>query len=135
APYWCHGAAGIGSFLVRLWQATGDERFADLARRSTHAVTERASRAALGQCHGLAGNGDFLLDMAELTGDPVHRAHAADLARLIVTERARRHAQVVFPNEYGDVTTSWSDGSAGILAFLLRTRHTDHRHWMVQRPV
>ncbi|MFJ8297944.1 class IV lanthionine synthetase LanL [Streptomyces sp. NPDC094447] len=135
APYWCHGAAGIGSFLVRLWQATGDERFADLARRSTHAVTERASRAALGQCHGLAGNGDFLLDMAELTGDPVHRAEAEDLARLIVSERARRHAQVVFPNEYGDVTTSWSDGSAGILAFLLRTRHTDHRHWMVQRPV
>ncbi|WP_318211834.1 class IV lanthionine synthetase LanL [Streptomyces sp. SJL17-1] len=135
APYWCHGAAGIGTFLVRLWQATGDDRFGDLARRSTHAVTERASRAALSQCHGLAGNGDFLLDMAAATGDPVYRTMAEDLARLILSERAHRHAQVVFPNEYGDVSTSWSDGSAGILAFLLRTRHADPRHWMVRLPV
>ncbi|MFJ5136234.1 class IV lanthionine synthetase LanL [Streptomyces sp. NPDC088707] len=134
APYWCHGAAGIGTFLVRLWQATGDDRFGDLAHRSTYAVTERASRAALAQCHGLAGNGDFLLDMADATGDPVHRTMAEDLARLIVSERAQRHAQVVFPNEYGDVSTSWSDGSAGILAFLLRIRHADPRHWMVQLP-
>ncbi|MFF3838089.1 class IV lanthionine synthetase LanL [Streptomyces sp. NPDC001930] len=135
APYWCHGAAGIGTFLVRLWQATGDDRFGDLARRSTHAVTERASRAALAQCHGLAGNGDFLLDMADATGDPVHRTMAEDLARLVLSERAHRRAQVVFPNEYGDVSTSWSDGSAGILAFLLRIRHADPRHWMVQLPV
>ncbi|WP_306325137.1 class IV lanthionine synthetase LanL [Streptomyces venezuelae] len=135
AAYWCHGAAGVGTFLVRLWQATGDDRFGDLAHRATHAVTERASRAALAQCHGLAGNGDFLLDMAGATGDPAHRTAADDLARLLLAERAHRRAQVVFPNEYGDVSTSWSDGSAGILAFLLRIRHADPRHWMVQQPV
>ncbi|WP_236246668.1 class IV lanthionine synthetase LanL [Streptomyces sp. CC210A] len=134
APYWCHGSAGIGSFLVRLWQATGDDRFGALARRAATAVTERAPRAALTQCHGLAGNGDFLLDLAEATGDPAYRAMAEDLARLIVTERAHRDSHVVFPNEYGDVSTSWSDGSAGILAFLLRVRHTAPRHWMVQQP-
>ncbi|MFE1499764.1 lanthionine synthetase LanC family protein, partial [Streptomyces albidoflavus] len=87
------------------------------------------------QCHGLAGNGDFLLDMADATGDPVHHGVAEDLARLIVCERAQRGAHVVFPNEYGDVSTSWSDGSAGILAFLLRIHHTDPRLWMVQLPV
>ncbi|MET9434882.1 class IV lanthionine synthetase LanL [Streptomyces sp. NPDC006551] len=134
APYWCHGAAGIGTFLVRLWKATGDDRFGDLARRGTHAVAERASRAALTQCHGLAGNGDFLLDMADATGDSAYRVMAEELARLILSERAQRHGHVVFPNEYGDVSTSWSDGSAGILAFLLRIRHTDPRHWMVQMP-
>ncbi|MER6518341.1 class IV lanthionine synthetase LanL [Streptomyces sp. NPDC001553] len=134
APYWCHGSAGIGSFLVRLWQRTGDKRFGDLARGATHAVMERASRAALAQCHGLAGNGDFLLDMAEATGDPAYRAMADDLARLLVSERAHRESHVVFPNEYGDVSTSWSDGSAGILAFLLRIRHTDPRHWMIRQP-
>ncbi|MFE5557144.1 class IV lanthionine synthetase LanL [Streptomyces sp. NPDC056544] len=134
APYWCHGSAGIGSFLVRLWWRTGDKRFGDLARGATHAVVERASRAALAQCHGLAGNGDFLLDMADATGDPAYRAMAEDLARLIVSERAHRGGHVVFPNEYGDVSTSWSDGSAGILAFLLRTHHTDSRHWMIQQP-
>ncbi|MFJ5829392.1 class IV lanthionine synthetase LanL [Streptomyces sp. NPDC093089] len=135
APYWCHGAAGIGGFLVRLWQATGDDRFGDLARRSTRAVVERASRAPLTQCHGLAGNGDFLLDMADATGDPVYRSMAGDLARLVVCEKTDRHGQVVFPNEYGDVSTSWSDGSAGILAFLLRLRHPGtSRHWTVQPP-
>ncbi|MFE6377825.1 class IV lanthionine synthetase LanL [Streptomyces roseolus] len=135
APYWCHGSAGIGSFLVRLWRATGDDRYGDLARAAGRAVVERASRAALTQCHGLAGNGDFLLDLADATGDPVHRARAGDLARLLVAERSRRGDHVVFPNEYGEVSTGWSDGSAGILAFLLRVRHTEPRHWMVQPPV
>ncbi|MFJ3892248.1 class IV lanthionine synthetase LanL [Streptomyces sp. NPDC090083] len=134
APYWCHGSAGIGSFLIRLGRRTGDERYDDLARGATHAVLERASRAALTQCHGLAGNGDFLLDMADATGDPAYRAMADDLARLIVSERAHRGSHIVFPNEYGDVSTSWSDGSAGILGFLLRTLHTDPRHWTVQQP-
>ncbi|MCX5389021.1 class IV lanthionine synthetase LanL [Streptomyces sp. NBC_00094] len=134
APYWCHGAAGVGSFLVRLWQETGDDRFGDLARRGAHAVAERSSRAALTQCHGLAGNGDFLLDMAEATGDPVYRAMAEDLSRLLLCERVHRRGHVVFPNEYGDVSTGWSDGSAGILAFLVRIRHSDPRHWMVQQP-
>ncbi|MFJ9813214.1 class IV lanthionine synthetase LanL [Streptomyces sp. NPDC101158] len=134
APYWCHGSAGIGSFLLRLWQATGDDRHADLARGAGQAVVERASRAALTQCHGLAGNGDFLLDLAAATGDPAYREMADDLARLIVSERAHRHSHVVFPNEYGDVSTSWSDGSAGILAFLLRTHHTDPRLWLTEQP-
>lgn len=134
APYWCHGAAGIGTFLVRLWQVTGDDRFGDLARRSTRAVMERASRAPLSQCHGLAGNGDFLLDMSAATGEPAYRAMADEMGRLLLTEGARRHGHVVFPNEYADVSTSWSDGAAGILAFLLRLRHTDPRHWLVQVP-
>ncbi|MCT9089811.1 class IV lanthionine synthetase LanL [Streptomyces sp. ASQP_92] len=134
APYWCHGAAGIGSFLIRLWQATGDERFGDLAHHAARAVMERASRAALTQCHGLAGNGDFLLDMAEATGDPDYRVMADDLATLIATERAHRGTHVVFPNEHGRVSTSWSDGASGILAFLLRSRHPSPRHWMIQQP-
>ncbi|MCH0539249.1 class IV lanthionine synthetase LanL [Streptomyces sp. MUM 203J] len=134
APYWCHGSAGIGSFLVRLWQKTGDKRYGELARGATHAVVERASRAGLAQCHGLAGNGDFLLDMADATGDPAYRAMAEDLARLVVSERTHRAGHVVFPNEYGDVSTSWSDGAAGILAFLLRTRHEDSRLWMIHEP-
>ncbi|MFD9724040.1 class IV lanthionine synthetase LanL [Streptomyces sp. NPDC059072] len=134
APYWCHGSAGIGTFLLRLWQATGDDRYGDLAQGAARAVMERASRAPLTQCHGLAGNGDFLLDLASATGDPAHRAGADAMARLIAAEGAHRDSHVVFPNEYGDVSTGWSDGSAGILAFLLRTHHTDSRLWMIQQP-
>ncbi|MFE1791996.1 lanthionine synthetase LanC family protein [Streptomyces sp. NPDC059525] len=106
----------------------------ELARAAGRAVAERAPRAPLGQCHGLAGNGDFLLDLAKATGDPAHHATAEDLARLITAERAHRGSHVVFPTEYGDVSTGWSDGSAGILAFLLRTRHRDSRLWTIQQP-
>ncbi|MFI2645248.1 class IV lanthionine synthetase LanL [Streptomyces sp. NPDC018610] len=133
-PYWCHGSAGIGTFLVQLYRATGDDRFGDLAHRATRAVAEYASRAPLTQCHGLAGNGDFLLDMAAATQDTAHRALAEELARLILTQRSHRHGHVVFPNEYGDVSTGWSDGAAGILAFLLRLRHTSPRLWTVPPP-
>ncbi|MFD7031525.1 class IV lanthionine synthetase LanL [Streptomyces sp. NPDC059917] len=134
APYWCHGSAGIGTFLLRLWRATGDDRYGDLARGAARAVMERAPRAPLTQCHGLAGNGDFLLDLARATGEPAHRAGAEAMARLIVAEATHRGSHVVLPNEYGDVSTGWSDGSAGILAFLLRTHHTDSRLWMIQQP-
>ncbi|AZM87143.1 class IV lanthionine synthetase LanL [Streptomyces sp. W1SF4] len=134
APYWCHGSAGIGTFLLRLWQTTGDDRFGELARAAARAVVERAPRAPLAQCHGLAGNGDFLLDLAAATEDPAHHAAAEYLARLVVAEGAHRDGHVVFPTEYGDVSTGWSDGSAGILAFLLRTRHNDSRHWTIQQP-
>ncbi|MFF0204559.1 class IV lanthionine synthetase LanL [Streptomyces sp. NPDC005017] len=134
APYWCHGSAGIGSFLLQLWQTTGDDRYRDLATGAARAVMERASRAPLTQCHGLAGNGDLLLDLAAATGDPAHRAGAEAMARLIAAERSHRGSHVVFPNEYGEVSTGWSDGSAGILAFLQRTLHTDSRLWMIQQP-
>ncbi|WP_165984313.1 class IV lanthionine synthetase LanL [Streptomyces sp. YIM 98790] len=135
SPYWCHGAAGVGTFLIRLHRATGDPRFGDLARRGTRAVADHAPRAPLTQCHGLAGNGDFLLDMADATGEAAHRSLAGELARLILAQQARRNGHVVFPNEFGDVSASWSDGAAGILAFLLRLRHASPRHWMVRPPV
>jgi len=94
---------------------------------------ERASRAPLAQCHGLAGNGDFLLDMADATGDPAYRAMAEDLARLIVSERAHRDSHVVFSNEYGDVSTSWSDGS-GTSVVVGSGRTFERRMWTARKP-
>lgn len=107
APYWCHGSAGIGGFLGRLGQATGDGRFQRAAEMSARAVMDNRWRAILGQCHGLAGNGDFLLDMAALTGTERHRDDAWRLAQIIVANRAHRGGRVVFPDEQGGVSTSW----------------------------
>ncbi|MDL4814176.1 class IV lanthionine synthetase LanL [Actinomadura opuntiae] len=130
APYWCHGASGIGTFLVRLGAATGEARFLQAADLSARAVTDQSWRAVLGQCHGLAGNGDFLLDMADVIGDARHRAAAWRLARIIVANRAHRDGRIVLPDERGDVSTSWGEGLSGVLAFLVRLRYGAERLWM-----
>ncbi|WP_171117655.1 MULTISPECIES: class IV lanthionine synthetase LanL [Streptomyces] len=131
APYWCHGAAGIGNFLIGLHQVTGESRFADLARRAAQAVAEHATRGPLTQCHGLAGNADFLLDMADATGEDFYRSTARDMAGIILAQRTYRHGRMAFPNEYGETSTSWSDGTSGVLAFLLRLHHGSPRQWTV----
>ncbi|WP_207400631.1 class IV lanthionine synthetase LanL [Actinomadura roseirufa] len=129
APYWCHGSAGIAGFLAPLGEVTGDARFRDAAVQAARAVEENSWRAVLGQCHGLAGNGDLLLDMAALTGDDRYRELARRFARLILAAGAHRSGQMVFPDEQGEVSASWGDGSAGVLAFLLRLRHGTSRQW------
>lgn len=130
APFWCHGSAGIGGFLGRLGQATGDGRFQRAAEMSVRAVMDNRWRAILGQCHGLAGNGDFLLDMAALTGTERHRDDAWRLAQIILANRAHRGGRVVFPDEQGGVSPSWGDGLGGVLGFLVRLQHGTSRLWM-----
>ncbi|MFB4308888.1 class IV lanthionine synthetase LanL [Actinomadura sp. GTD37] len=134
APYWCHGAAGIGAFLLRLGDATGEERFTRGAEQAARAVLEHRWRAPLGQCHGLAGNGDFLLDMAAFTGDGAHRHDAWRLARIVLAGRARRSGAAVFPDEFGQVSVTWGDGMSGILGFLLRMLHGTPRLWTADVP-
>jgi Lanthionine synthetase C-like protein/Protein kinase domain len=135
APYWCHGSAGIGTFLIRLHRATGDDRFAKLADMSAQAVMENSWRGILGQCHGLASNGDFLLDMAQTANDQHYLTMAHQLARIILASRAYHHDHVVFPDERGNLSPVWGDGVSGILAFLLRLRHHSSRLWMIDSPL
>ncbi|WP_084263268.1 class IV lanthionine synthetase LanL [Actinomadura formosensis] len=130
APYWCHGAAGIGTFLARLGEDTGETGFIRAAEQSAQAVIDDHWRAPLGQCHGLAGNGDFLLDMAALTGDDRYRDAAWRLIRIILANRAHVDGRTVFPDEFGQVSVTWGDGMSGILAFLLRALHGTPRPWM-----
>jgi tRNA A-37 threonylcarbamoyl transferase component Bud32 len=131
ASYWCHGSAGIGSFLARMHRVTGDDRYAKMANLSAQAVMDNAGRAVLGQCHGLAGNGDFLLDIAASADGQPYEAMAYELARVIFSCRAYRDGRVVFPDEHGDLSVSWAHGLSGILAFFLRLRHRSSRLWMV----
>ncbi len=131
APYWCHGSAGIGSFLIRLHHATGDDRYADVARMAARAVVENSWRGTLlGQCHGLAGNGEFLLDMAEGAAGRQYENGAHQLARLIFASRAHREGRTVFPDEDGGLSATWAEGMSGVLAFLVRLRYRSPRLWM-----
>jgi hypothetical protein len=131
APYWCHGASGIATFLARLYRVTGDERYRTTADLSAAAVLESAWRGVLGQCHGLAGNGEFLLDMRDLApAGERYAAMAEQLARVIFASRAYRGGTLVFHDEHGNLSASWADGMSGILSFLLRLRCGGARMWM-----
>ncbi|MFD9163388.1 class IV lanthionine synthetase LanL [Streptomyces sp. NPDC059558] len=129
---WCNGPAGIGTFLIRLWAATGVQRFADLAEQAAAAGVSDPWRAIAGACCGNAGTGHFLLDMADFTGEARYRTRAEGIAALIEAQHCesdglRLVADATSGSEYGN-------GAAGILDFLLRLRHGGTRPWTVSWP-
>lgn len=74
----CHGAGGIGHFLLQLDNLTPDERYRDAARGAALTIAlerERESRSCL--CHGLAGTGHLMLDCYQALGE----SRWLDLAR------------------------------------------------------
>ena len=125
-PYWCNGSAGVGAFLVRLHDETGDPRYRRAADGAARAVMHHKWRLGLAYCHGLAGNGDFLLDL----GEPF-RPWAEDLASIVWSKRVRRGGRDVFCDEPGVVAADFNVGLGGILAFLLRLRLGGSRMWLV----
>ncbi|WP_395296394.1 class IV lanthionine synthetase LanL [Kitasatospora hibisci] len=133
--HWCSGASGVGTFLLRLWQVTGDATAHRLAVAAGRAVLAGRWHCGTGACHGLAGDGDYLLDLAEATGDAEFRTGAEELAHLIVARSALRDGLLVLPDETGTgCAAAYGTGTAGALAFLLRLRHGGPRLWVDPVP-
>jgi serine/threonine protein kinase len=124
---WCNGPVGIGTFLIRLWAATGEQRFGDIAERCAP-PPKRRWRSIVNTCCGLAGSGHFLLDLAELTGQQYFRDQAEDIGHIIHTQSYPIGGlRLACPPEHG-LAYGW--GIAGTLDFLLRLRHGGPRPWM-----
>lgn len=132
--YWCSGSSGVGSFLLRLGCATGDDRARQAAAAAATAVIDHSWAGPLGQCHGAAGNAEFLLDMAGALGEPRYEAGAHHLARVIFARRVYHDGRVLFADSDGEPYAEWADGLSGILAFLLRLRHRGPRLWLADAP-
>ncbi|MFF3373553.1 class IV lanthionine synthetase LanL [Streptomyces sp. NPDC002680] len=137
----CSGASGVGTFLLRLWRATGEDTLRELAEEAATAVHRARTRTGTAVCHGLAGNGDFLLDMDQSLGGP-YRAMAEDLAATLHTRHALRDGRALLPDESGTrITVDYGVGLAGTVSFLLRLRHggprplLDDAGWPGQRVV
>jgi len=129
--HWCNGSAGVGAFLIRLWQATGTPRYRDLAEMAAVAV----HRSRLGQpashCHGLAGHGELLLDLAAATGEHRYHVLAEDVAVALMLQSSVRDGRLVLPvNARGEVAAGYGVGMAGVLGFLLRLRDGGPRWWL-----
>ncbi|MGE7434803.1 class IV lanthionine synthetase LanL [Kitasatospora sp. NPDC001175] len=133
--HWCNGASGAGSFLIRLWRATGDRSAYELAVAAGQAVLDGRWHSGTSACHGLAGSGEYLLDLSEATGESRFRSAAWELADLIAARSALRDGLLVLPDETGTgCTPAYGTGSSGALAFLLRLRHGGPRIWLDPRP-
>ncbi|MFI5529950.1 class IV lanthionine synthetase LanL [Kitasatospora sp. NPDC051853] len=131
ALHWCSGVSGVGTFLVRLWSATGDERFADLARRAGHTVRHNRWQSSSAACHGLAGSGELLLDLAEAFPDEDHRAGAREVVEAMLVRDTLRDGRLVTTDEsMMDVVADYGTGLSGALALLLRLRDGGPRLWL-----
>ncbi|KAA2265700.1 protein kinase/lanthionine synthetase C family protein [Solihabitans fulvus] len=132
--FWCNGASGVGTFLVRLWRETGDATFLDHARRAARAAYLDRWRLGPGICHGVAGNAELLLDLAQATGEDGYRRQAAELATCLFTRAVRVRGRLLVPDDtLREVCPSYQVGFAGVLDFLLRLRHGGDRAWLVDR--
>ncbi|MFI1369189.1 class IV lanthionine synthetase LanL [Streptomyces griseochromogenes] len=132
---WCNGAAGIGAFLVRMWQYTGEVRYRDLAIRAGRTVLAGSWQQSSVLCHGLAGSGEFLLDLADHLHAPRYRQAAADLAVRITARHALHEGRMVVADEsMHAVSADYNTGLSGVIGFVLRLRHGGARMWMPAMP-
>ncbi|MBB5120861.1 serine/threonine protein kinase [Streptomyces eurocidicus] len=133
--FWCHGASGVGTFLVRLWTATGHAPFRAYAERAARLVYRDRCRAGTAACHGAAGNAQLLLDLADATGEERYRRQAGEVAACLYARAVRRDGRLLVPDEtLRDVSAGYHVGLAGVLDLLLRLEHGGGRSWLVDRP-
>jgi serine/threonine protein kinase len=129
--HWCSGASGVGTFLVRLWLAGGDDRHRRLAELAAVAVYRRRWHGSPATCHGVAGNAEFLLDLAAAGCGERYRDWADEMAACIYVRHAcRRGRRVVADETQRSVTVDFNTGLAGVLALLLRLSHGGPRWFM-----
>ncbi|WP_051970922.1 class IV lanthionine synthetase LanL [Kitasatospora azatica] len=132
--HWCNGSSGVGTFLLRLWQATGEDAFLRPTEQAAVAVHRMRWLAPSAACHGLAGNGQFLLDLDEALGGP-YRQWTLDLVDVMHVRHALRDGRIVLPDESGrSVRADYQTGLAGPLDLLLRLDHGGPRLWMTDAP-
>ncbi|HEV2934763.1 MAG TPA: lanthionine synthetase LanC family protein [Streptosporangiaceae bacterium] len=138
-PNFAHGAAGIGFFMARLAQVTGEQRFLDASLAATEWImttvrTDQDTCAAfhhdpdgtdlftLGWCHGPPGLGWLFRQLELTTGESVWRAWLRRAARadLVSGIPARKE-----PGFWDNVARCC--GSAGVAEFFLDLHRLEGR--------
>lgn len=121
AAYWCHGAAGIAQFLLRVHRAGLDGRARELARGGLESTSGAVRWSRPTPCHGLVGAIDTLLD-GFLTLQEVRWLHGAqDLYILLKSFVIETEDGIEIETEAASgPTTDFMLGYAGIIPVLLR---------------
>jgi serine/threonine protein kinase len=118
--YWRYGAAGVGSVLIRFYEALGDDRYLDIAKKAARYASAKYAVLPT-QLIGLSGMGEFLVDMYHFTGDESYLQDAWRLVDGIMLYQIPRPQGIAFPGEeLLRISTDFGTGSAGIAMFLMR---------------
>lgn len=119
--HWCSEASGVGTFLVRLWLATGDRAFLDCAEgAATCGVPPQVARGT-GHMLRAGRQREFLLDLFAATGVERYRDLARELARSASLRCAERDGRLLVPDETGSgFGAQYGVGLVGFAAFLCR---------------
>lgn len=126
--FWCHGAAGVGRFMLHAGQHDLVPGAMALARGAARSVATATRWAGPTQCHGLAGNIEFLLDFYLRTHDLADLQAARDLGQLLDTFAVERDGLLMWASDSPDVySPDYTIGYAGVAACLLRLADPGHR--------
>ncbi|MET7296954.1 lanthionine synthetase LanC family protein [Streptomyces griseoloalbus] len=122
----CHGAIGIGQFLLRLGQIEAREGYAEAARQAAiTAMRELPRRATPGLCHGVAGDGNFLLDCFQFLGDRDRIREAWTCVNRLQCYRDPERPGTYLTTQDGISRPDLCVGDAGVGWFFLRIEHPE----------
>lgn len=123
SPHTRHGSSGVGSAAIRLYAATGEERFRTWAEHCVYPASERFTNK-LWYDYGMSGCGEFVLDMYRFLGDENYLNNAYHLAGAILPHAISRPEGTAFAGaELLRISCDFGMGSAGIATFLHRLLH------------
>jgi hypothetical protein len=115
----CHGAGGIGQFLVRLWRAGRDERFLSAARGAASTLKNAQDLEHSSLCHGIVGDGALFLDLYQATGNRDYLEAAQGVGHRLA-KFSTDTVGVWKRTPDGEASPDFMTGSAGVGAFCLR---------------
>ncbi len=132
--YWCHGAAGIGRFLLRSYQICQDTNHLDFAYRAAMLVSKGGRWLNPTQCHGLSGNIEFLLDMYQATEERYWLVQALDQADILKAHAINHNGDILWPSEEPSIVTpDFMIGYAGVGECFLRLHNPRSHPHLISR--
>jgi serine/threonine protein kinase len=123
--FWCHGAAGVGRFMLHLGKLDGLPSAAQQAERAARVVARGARWSGATQCHGLAGSIELLLDLYQLTNDTAYLHEARSLARLLNAFAIEVNGFLHWITDSEISNPGFTAGYAGVAMCLLRLAYPE----------